>query len=296
MKKIMITGASGLLGQALMRTFSGKYQVIATAKSELPDALTGKVEFHQLDISNAARCKDLIQELDPDVIINAAAYTNVDGCEDHREICWRANVKGVENLAVAARKNMALLVQLSTDYIFDGEDGPYDEDDTPNPLGYYGKAKLASENAVRVVGIPYAIIRTNVIFGTGIDVKNNFFLWLYNSLKAGKNIRVVTDQYNNPVAADDLALGIRQLVDESKYGVFHMGGKEYLNRYEFAVQLAEVFGFSRELITPIETGELQQKAPRPMKGGLKIDKAANTFGYAPRPLKSVFNSLKNRLK
>ena len=297
MKKILITGANGLLGQALVRGLANKkeYAVYATARSEKLVIPEMDIPYFELDIANGEACREVIRHITPDVIINAAAYTHVDGCETEKEKCWLANVKGVENLARFARKNMALLVQLSTDYIFDGTEGPYDEYDIPSPLGYYGRAKLAAENAVRMAGIPYAIVRTNVIFGTGINVKNNFFLWLYESLKAGKQIRVVTDQYNNPVLADTLAEGIRLLVDNSKYGVYHLAGKDYLNRYEYACQLADTFGFFRDNIQPILTSDLGQAAPRPMKGGLKIDRAEADFGYSPGSLPEMFTSLKPRV-
>lgn len=296
MKKILITGANGLLGQALVEIFAGHFQVTATSREGRAAVPAAGVAHRSLDIRDARACKSMIRELQPDAIINAAAYTNVDGCELEKSLCWEVNVKGVENLAQAARRNMALLVQLSTDYIFDGTNGPYGEDDPPHPLGYYGKSKLAAENVVRMTGIPYAIIRTNVIYGTGSAVKNNFFLWIYHSLKAGKTINVVTDQFNNPILAQELAEGIRLLVDKSQYGVYHLAGKAYLSRYEFAVQVADVFGFPREQVRPVTTAELGQTAPRPMRGGLKIDLAMRELGFAPAPLQAVLTSLKSNVE
>lgn len=293
MKKILVTGCYGLLGQSLVKTLHGSYDVIASAKTEKRQIRLAGGRFKQLDIANAADCKTLVRDEKPDIIINAAAYTNVDGCEDQREECWKVNVKGVENLALAARSNMALLVQISTDYIFGGSDGPYGEADRPNPPGYYGKSKLAAENCVRMAGIPYAILRTNVLYGCGIEVKNNFFLWVYHSLKAGKAIRVVTDQFNNPTLVDEMAEGIHRLIAASCYGVYHLGGRDYLNRHDFALNIAEVFGFSKSLISPVTTADLNQKAPRPMRGGLKIDLAQKDFGYEPRPVITALEYLKS---
>ncbi|MCK6621596.1 MAG: dTDP-4-dehydrorhamnose reductase [Calditrichaceae bacterium] len=302
MKKILITGANGLLGQALLKTFSGEFEILAADLQEgLALALAGQspggmVHYQPLDISDPKNCREVVLQNRPDIIINAAAYTNVDGCETDKDLCWKVNVKGVENLAAAARRNMALVVHISTDYIFDGAEGPYGEDHKPNPLGYYGKSKLASENAVRVAGIPYAIVRTNVLYGAGVNVKNNFFLWVYHSLKSGKTINVVTDQWNNPTLAEELSEGIRLLIEKSKYGVYHIGGKEYLNRFDFALRIAEVFGFPRELIRPITTDQLKQEAPRPMRGGVKIERARSELGFDPRPLKNVLEQLKARLE
>lgn len=291
----MVSGANGLLGQKLVTALAGQFEVLATARQDALTVQVPGIRYQPLDITRQADCKQLVHGFQPDVIVNAAALTHVDACETRREECWNINVKAVENLAAAARRNMAQLVHLSTDYLFDGKQGPYDEDDTPNPIGYYGKSKLASENAVRLKGVPYAIVRTNVIYGTGEKVKNNFFLWVYNSLRAGKAIRVVTDQYNNPILAEDLAEGIRKMISASRYGIYHLAGREYLNRFDFAVAIADVFDFDKELITPILTADLNQASPRPMKGGLKIDKAISDFQFEPRSLDTALDFLKLQL-
>ena len=296
MKKILITGANGLLGQSVLRAFDKRFELLATARNATLNVAIKHLRYHPLDIVHWGKCREIVNEFKPDVIVNAAAFTNVDGCESQKEQCWRANVKGVENLARAARKNMALLVHISTDYVFDGQKGPYSEKQRPNPIGYYGKAKLASENVVRMTGIPYAIVRTNVVYGAGVNVKNNFFLWVYQNLNAGKSINIVTDQYNNPTFANDLAMGIRLLIEQSKYGIFNIAGPEYLNRYEFALKIAAVFGFPATNINPITYDVLQQKAPRPMRGGLRIDKAKKEFGYTPRSIVEALTSLKIRLE
>jgi dTDP-4-dehydrorhamnose reductase len=293
MKKIMITGANGLLGQALQRKLypHSHYHLLLTARSESVLSHTENIAFQKLNIADWSSCKEIVAKYNPDIIINAAAYTNVDGCEKDREACWQSNVKGVENLARAARRNMAQLIHISTDYIFDGKSGPYAENDIPNPLGYYGKAKLASENVVRITGIPYAIIRTNVVYGASKGAKNNFFLWAYRNLKAGQQINIVTDQFNNPTFVDDLAEGIRLLIAQSKYGVYHIAGEPYESRFDFACKIAEVFGFSRDLIRPVTTDQLVQAAPRPMRGGLKIEKAKNELGYIPTPYDVAFRKI-----
>ncbi|NIS37732.1 dTDP-4-dehydrorhamnose reductase [Candidatus Saccharibacteria bacterium] len=296
MKKILITGVNGLLGQKLMALLAHQFEVVATAKQPSPKLSIPKIPYFKLDITKTRQCRDLIQKVKPDFIINAASFTQVDACEEEKELCWQVNVKGVENLAEAARRTMSLLIHLSTDYLFDGTEGPYEEDHLPRPLGYYGKSKLASENAVRKVGIPYAIVRTNVLYGTGIGVKNNFFLWVYSTLKSDKPINVVTDQYNNPTFVDDLAEGIKLLIEGSRYGLYNIAGKEYVNRYDFAQKLARTFGFSESLIHPLTTDQLQQKAPRPLKGGLKIDRAQKELGYQPRSLVETFRILKAELE
>lgn len=296
MKKVLITGANGLLGQSLIRMFNQKYEMIASGIEDQFVLDENKFNYRILDITNFRECKNIVDDLKPEVIINAASMTNVDECEIEKEACWDINVKGVKNLAKASKRNMAQLIHVSTDYVFDGENGPYSEDDRPDPIGYYGKSKLASENAVRMIGVPFAIIRTSVLFGLGVNVKQNFFLWLYNSLKLGKEVDIVTDQFNTPTFVDDLADGILNLVQRSAYGLFNISGKEYINRYDFSVSLADIFGFEKSLINPITTKSLNQKAERPIKGGLKIDKAVEEIEYNPKSLEEVFNHLKNKLQ
>jgi dTDP-4-dehydrorhamnose reductase len=191
---------------------------------------------------------------------------------------WKANVTAVENLAEAARKVGAKLVHISTDYIFDGKNGPYDEEAKPNPVGYYGKTKLASENAVLVAEIPHTILRTIVLYGSGIGVKQNFALWVIGSLKSRKQITVVDDQLGNPTFVSDLAMAIIKSFELNRQGIFHIGGGEQLSRFDFAVKAAEIFGLDASLIKRIKTGDLNQPSPRPMLSGFITLKAETQLG------------------
>ena len=238
MKRILICGANGLLGQrlSLMLSTQSDYEVLNTSieRSFVFDKIL--FDYNQLDITNRSDVKSLASSFQPNVILNAAAATNVDWCELNREEAWKANVTAVENLADAARKVGAKLIHVSTDYVFDGKNGPYDEEAKPNPMGYYGKTKLASENAIRIAEIPYTILRTNVLYGSGISVKSNFALWVVNSLKAGKQITVVDDQIGNPTYVGDLALAMIKAFELNREGIFHIGGSEQLSRYDFAIR------------------------------------------------------------
>jgi dTDP-4-dehydrorhamnose reductase len=296
LKKILIAGANGLLGQKLTKFLGSESQLLATGIEPSLELDAQEYHYEVLDITNPASCKEFITSFQPDVVINAASITNVDACEKERELCWSVNVKGVENLAKACKLNMAMLIHISTDYIFDGENGPYKETDKPNPLGYYGKSKLASENVCRMTGIPYAILRTSVLFGLGTNVKANFFLWLYNKLRNNEPVNIVTDQFNTPTLVDDLALGIKLLIKKSSYGVFNVSGEAYLNRFDFANLLAKTFEFSSDLITPVKTEQLEQVAIRPIYAGLDNAKAKNELDYHPRKLIDAFKHLKMQLQ
>ncbi len=296
MKRILITGANGLLGQTLVKTFEARSKVLATGIEEKPHLAPVTWEYLPLDITKMEDCKKLFQEFVPEIVINAASYTHVDDCEKNRELCWKVNVKAVENLGHLARRYDAHLIHYSTDYIFDGTEGPYGEDETPNPLGYYGKSKLASENVLHQIAPSFTILRTCVLYGTGYGVKKNFFLWVNENLRKGNKINVVTDQYNNPTLAEDLAIGTRLVIEESVQGVYHMAGKNYINRYDFALAIADVFNLRNDLISPIDSEQLQQQANRPPRGGLKIDLAGRDLGYTPRSVNDSLIYLKWKME
>jgi dTDP-4-dehydrorhamnose reductase len=296
MKKVLLTGANGLLGQALVNLFRDDYMILLSGQEEENFNTNSDLDYWRIDITHMENCKELIKFFSPDIIINAASFTNVDDCESNKELCWQVNVKGVENLAHLSRRYYIHLIHYSTDYVFDGKNGPYSESQRPSPIGYYGKSKLASENVLRQIGSPSTIIRTCVLFGTGYNVKKNFFLWVFDNLKMGEHIRVVTDQFNNPTLVEDLAIGTKQVIERSALGLYHMGGLDYVSRYEFARLLANTFDFSEELIAPIKTNELGQKANRPLKGGLKIDLAQTDIGYNPRKLMETLLYLKLKMR
>jgi dTDP-4-dehydrorhamnose reductase len=281
--RVLITGCHGLLGQKVLKVFlkSTSAEILATAKEPKTFLDLKGFDYTMLDITNRSDVKNLVVYFNPDVIVNTAAYTNVDGCELNRELAWRVNVEGVRNLVHSARRVDAKLIHISTDYIFDGKNGPYDENAIPNPINYYGRTKLASENEIKIGGIRFAILRTNVLYGVGKNVKSNFALWLYNKLSSGEKIKVVTDQIGNPTYVDDLAFAILKVVEFDKEGIYNVGGRDFVSRYGFALKLAEIFSFDHELIIPVKTSELNQVAPRPLKSGLITLKAEAELGLKP---------------
>ncbi len=298
MKRILICGSNGLLGQRLSVLLSGNtaHEVLNTSQERSFVYDHRLYDYTQLDITQKGDVKSLVSSFQPSVIINAAAATNVDWCETHREEAWSINVVGVENLVEASRKVNAKLIHVSTDYVFDGKSGPYAEDAKPNPISYYGKSKLASENAARMGGISHAIVRTIVLYGTGIQVKNNFVLWVVRSLRAGERIRVVDDQISNPTHVSDLAYGILRVFELDRTGLYHICGRESLSRYDFAVKTAQVFGLDYSLIDRIKTFELAQPAPRPMVTGFVTLKAETELGIKPMNIDEGLRLLKSELR
>lgn len=294
-RRILIIGANGMLGQRAVEFYLALNDIELLATSVEDKFVFDGIEYIQSDISNRNEIKKIVYDFCPDFIINAAAFTNVDLCETQRELAWKINVKGVEYLAEAARVLDSHLIHISTDYIFDGKNGPYSEIDIPNPLGYYARTKLASENVLKISGSKYSILRTNVLYGTAKFSRPDFVKWVVDSLRANKKIRIVDDQINNPTFIDDLVEGINKVIETGKEGIYNIGGSEFLSRYDFTLKIADFFNLNKDLITKIKTEELNQPARRPLKSGLITIKAQSEIGYKPQTIIQSLELMKTEL-
>ena len=270
MKTVLVTGACGLLGQHLVNRLKSKYKVAAVDIASNVFENHPGIKFIECDLTESGKLLEIVSDVSPDIVYNCAAYTDVDGCEKNRDMAYRLNVKLVENLIDA---DVERLVHYSSDYVFNGLQGPYDEEDETDPIGYYGKTKLLSENIILDSDGGHLVIRTNVLFGTGINIRPNFIAWLVESLKQGKQLKIVTDQYNNPIHATNLAEASIEAEEKGLTGILHIAGGSYLSRYEMAIKTADCFILDKNLILPVTTSELGQTARRPMRGGLRIEKA-----------------------
>jgi len=271
-KTVIVTGANGLLGQKTVETFAPHFNVIATSVEPEPVLDIESVEYRGLDITEFDAMKEFFDDYEPDILVNCAAYTNVDGAEKQKETAWRVNAMAVKKMAHQLRRKNTKFVQISTDYIFNGDDGPYSETDRPDPVNYYGTSKLAAENEIKASGIDHLIIRTNVLYGAANQIKNNFVLWVIKSLENHQPIRVVDDQINNATLANGLAECIMMGCVMNARGVYNYAGTDLISRYEFAQKIAEYFGYNVDLIEPCKTADLNQAAPRPLNSGLQTDK------------------------
>jgi dTDP-4-dehydrorhamnose reductase len=282
--KLLIIGSSGLVGSkiaALSNEYGFEaYNATHSRKTSLPRAL-------QMDITDHDATLSLVRQVQPSVIINTAAITNVDYCETHAEEAQRLNVIGVRNLAEASTENKSRLVQISTDYVFDGASGHYTEDDTPKPLNLYGRTKLEAEGIVSTLQ-SYAIARPSVIYGwnppetTGTPSDSlkpmNFAMFVADKLKKNEPVKAVRDQYSSPTFADNLAEAILKLARFHGNGAFHTAGKTCMSRYEFAIKLAQLFDYPRSLVQPVYSSDFKQAAQRPKNSCLKVDKAEHALG------------------
>ncbi|HMQ67581.1 MAG TPA: SDR family oxidoreductase [Ignavibacteria bacterium] len=280
--KILIAGSNGLLGQAVASVIlrESDHEVILSSVEDKSFYDFGKL-YIKLDITSKEDVKKVVEYHKPSVIVNCAAFTNVDKCETERELSWKINVDGVKNLIIAAKKNDAKIVHYSTDYVFDGKNGPYDEKAVPNPVSFYGREKLASENSLITSDINYTIIRTLVLYGTGNNVKPNFALWMLDNLRNNRPVNIVTDQISNVTMIDDLAYGTLKIIDKNCKGIYNIAGSDILSRYDFAMNMCEVFNLNKKLVFPITTESLNQPAPRPLKSGLIILKMESELGFKP---------------
>ena len=294
-RRIVIVGANGTLGQRLFEFYSSLNDVELLPASIEEEFVFDSQSYIQLDISNRNEVKKIIYDFCPDFIINAAAFTNVDKCESERETAWKINVKGVEYLSEAARVLDSHLIHISSDYIFDGKNGPYSENDIPNPLGYYARTKLASENVLKISGTKNTIIRTNVLYGTAKYSRPDFVKWVVDSVRSGKEIKIVDDQFNNPTFIDDLVQAINKIIELRKEGLYNIGGSEVLSRFDFTMIIADFFNLDKSLIKRIQTEDLKQPARRPLKSGLITIKAQSELGYKPHSIIQSLELMKKEL-
>jgi dTDP-4-dehydrorhamnose reductase len=281
--RVLVTGANGLLGQKLTALLAQDQTIepIATARIKLNFELD-RGAFFALDITQSESVDKVISETKPDVVINTAAMTQVDQCETERDACWLNNVTAVENVARACEKNKALLIHISTDFIFDGTHGPLDESAKPNPLSYYGASKLAAEELVIKSKIDWAILRTVLVFGVTKDMsRSNIVLWVKKNLEEGKTINVVNDQWRTPTLAEDLAMGCYLAALKKAKGIYNISGDEMLTPYDIAIRTAEFFKLDKGLIKAADSSTFKQPAQRPPKTGFIIDKAKRDLGFKP---------------
>ncbi len=291
MKKILVTGSNGLLGQKLVYRLKDRrdIQLIATSKGENRINDKQGYIYKALDITIKNEVEKVISDYLPDIIINTAAMTNVDACELHKEACRKLNVDAVSYLLEAVKKKelnnsnyKCHFIHLSTDFIFDGANGPYDENAQPNPLSFYGQSKLDAEKLVLSSGIKYTIVRTIIVYGIvdGMS-RSNIVLWAREALMKRQKINVVNDQFRTPTLAEDLADACILIADKGATGIYHISGKDYMSILQLVERVADYFKLDKSLIKPISSASLNQPASRPPKTGFILDKAMNELGYKP---------------
>jgi len=289
-KKILITGGSGFLGWHLALRFREEYEVSATYHSN-PLTIDG-VRTIRMDITSEKEVVERIGELKPDVVVHAAANTNVDGCEENKESAYAANVTGTENVLKAAADIGAFLIYTSTDLVFGEGDGMYTEEDAPSPMNYYGWTKLDAEKKVAAYSSSITL-RVVLMYGADTGIKGSFLRWMKKGLESGREVKLYTDQFRSPLYVDDAAAAIEAVIQgKARKPLYHIGGPERIDRYSFGRIYAGVFGFDPSLLIPVTMDEVASMARRPRDCSLSIEMAREDLGFNPRAVREALINLR----
>lgn len=306
MKKILITGTNGLLGQKLLDLYLSekKHRIIAASRgADRYKANEGYV-YVDLEITDRKSIEAALSKHKPDVVIHGAAMTNVDACEQDPERCQASNVDSVRSicdtlnvLKEADKDYDPHLIHVSTDFIFDGLNGPYKEEDEAKPVSIYGRSKLDAEKIVMNSGLDWAILRTILLYGVVEDMsRSNIVLWAKGALEQKKQINVVTDQFRTPTLAEDLATACKLAEEKRAKGIYHISGDELMSIIELVKKVARHFKLDESLITPVSSTTLSQPAKRPPKTGFIIEKAKRELGYHPHSFSEGLAMVEKQLK
>ncbi|MBL0103392.1 MAG: SDR family oxidoreductase [Bacteroidetes bacterium] len=299
MKTILVTGSNGLLGQKIIYALRNRSDVkcISTSRGENRMREKSGYIYESLDITDAQAIEELFLKYRPDSVINTAAMTNVDACETNRDDAWKMNVTAVDYLIDACKKIDAHLVHLSTDFVFDGRNGPYVETDEANPLSFYGHTKYEAEKRLMASGLHWAILRTIIIYGVLDDnSRSNVVLWAINSIRSKKTITVINDQFRSPTLAEDLADACISASLKKAEGIYHVSGMEVMNILDIVKIVAEFFDLDQQYIQPISSESLKQPAVRPPVTGFIIEKAVRELDYHPHTFIEGLSYLKKQLE
>jgi dTDP-4-dehydrorhamnose reductase len=280
--KSLVIGASGQVGKCLMRLLGT--DAVGTAHKRA----TGKLI--PLDLSDVGAVGRLIREMKPEAIYVPGGVTAVDWCETHEAEARRICVDGSVAIKEAAEAIGARAVYFSTDYVFSGDSGPYDETDAPDPISAYGRVKLEAE---RALGPRERILRTSMVYSDDPDSKN-FHNFVRDTLRAGKEVKAFSDQTGNPTYAPDVAAAAMRLMSGKPGGLLHYAGPEVMTRVEFARRVARAYGLEEGLIRPVTSEELPLPAARPKQGGLKVEAGALLLDRTPVTVEMALEEMKKR--
>lgn len=291
-KRVLLLTAASLVGDYLQKVFADAGYVVTACRqrqqSDERDPLA-------VDLTDAASLRRVFEHTRPEIVLLCAALTNVDLCEQQPELAYAVNTAGPADVARLCAAAAAQLVFFSSDYVFDGQHGPYSEEDKPSPIDYYGRTKLEAEQAIKVLCADHLIVRTTVVYGRE-QAGKNFAVSLISTLSQGKQRNVPQDQYGNPTHALNLCRIVQELVSADCRGIYHVVGPDLINRYDFALEICREFGLDKGLLIPVTTAELKQPAPRPLKAGLRIDKVTGRVSTRPLGVREGLKLLKEELQ
>jgi dTDP-4-dehydrorhamnose reductase len=284
--KILVIG-KGFLGSHLILEL--KKQGFSTFGAGLND----KNKLFRLDIRNFKSIKNLFNKIQPDIVINCAALTNLDYLEENPDIAFEVNSDGAKNLAIMCNDNNSRLIHISTDGIFDGKSKNYDENSDPNPINVYGKSKLQGEINIQKNLKNYLIVRTN-FYGYAED-KNNLFTWIYNSLKQKNEIIGFDDVFFNPLGLSNLSHLLSKCILNSNIGIINLANDEIISKYNFALKIAHEFNFDTKFIKKGSIDDIHFIAKRPMNTSLSNVKSKKLLKSKISSYEESFTDLNNEI-
>lgn len=282
--KVLITGSNGLLGSKLVKLFmKEKINFLATSIGPNRNPKCPEDHYQSMDITDVEEVEKVLKEFKPNAVIHTAAMTQVDACEIEKETCDLINIQGTENVFEVSKSIGAHFQLLSTDFVFDGENGPYSEDDEVHPLSYYAKSKVKAEQ--HLFSDPYknwAVTRTIIVFGFEPHLsRSNIVLWAREALKKGETLKIVDDQFRAPTDADDLAWACYKIACNQLQGIYHISGPETKSIYEWVLEMVQYYKVPEAEVLPVSSNTLNQKAARPPRTGFVLDKSRLQFNYQP---------------
>ena len=287
--KLLVTGASGLLGTRLCQIALKRNHEVYSAYSQHKPPYGTPTELNILD---PKRQRQILFNIKPEAVVHAAALTDVDKCELEKELAWKTNVEATDNLARLCKEHAAFFVYVSTDYVFDGEKGMYKETDKPAPINHYGLTKLKGEEAVQALD-NYCIARGSVIYGsTPATGKTNFALWLLDKLEKKEEVKITSDQWNSPTLNVNMAEMILEILEKRVTGIFHLAGATRLSRYDFAKHIAETFNLDKKYIKLVTSEHMKWIAKRPKDSSLDVNKAKRNLASKPLEICEALETMK----
>ena len=290
--KILITGSNGLLGQKLVQQcLKRKINFLASSKGVNRNIDCPEENYSSLDICDASSIQDVFDSYEPTHVIHTAAITNVDYCEENPDECEQVNVISTQLLFEAAQKYKAHFQLLSTDFVFDGEKGNYNETDEPAPLSVYAKSKVDGENLLfNSTSNNWSIVRTIIVYGIGNNLsRSNIICWAKEVLSKEQEITIVDDQFRAPTWADDLAWACLRICELNEKGIFHISGPETMSIFELVKRVAKYFELPINRIKSISSSQLNQAAKRPPKTGFDLTKARTKLGFNPKSIEETLD-------
>lgn len=299
MKTVLVTGSNGLLGQKLTEKIlrDGGVNLVATSKGANRYPVKTGYQYASMDILNPDEVRTVIEKYQPDAIIHTAAMTNVDTCHEQRALAYQLNVEAVATLVKLCEEHHIRFIHLSTDFIFDGENGPYEELATPNPVSHYGETKLKAEELIKNSSAKWAILRTILVYGIVSDMsRSNIVLWAKGALAKAEPLNVVNDQFRMPTLAEDLANACLLAIEHNAEGVYHISGKDMMSIVELVKRVAEYYNLDQSLINEISSASLNQAAKRPLRTGFILDKAMTELNYNPHSFEEGLAILDRQMK